>query len=131
LGLGIVRHLVELHGGTVSAQSEGPNRGAMFEVRLPMLVAREAATESAPDFETSPVLEMGPALDGVTVLVVDDDPGALEYARTSLERFGAVVSTAHSAHEALERFRHCPPDVLLSDLRMPGEDGLQLIRDIR
>lgn len=125
LGLGIVRHLVELHGGTVSAHSHGADRGATFEVRLPMRVASEAEPVRAPDFEP------GPAIDGVSVLVVDNDPGSLEFARSSLERFGAVVSTARSAREAVERFRHSPPDVVLSDLRMADADGLQLIRDIR
>jgi signal transduction histidine kinase len=125
LGLGIVRHLVEMHGGTVSARSEGPMRGASFEVLLPL---RPAVEYEAP----MPVpVEHAPLLRGLTVLVVDDDEGALEFARSSLEQFGAVVSTARSALEARERIDRDPPDVLLSDLRMPGGDGLQLIREVR
>lgn len=125
IGLGIVRHLVEMHGGTVSARSLGPQHGATFEVLLPLPPALACEPQSA-----API-DRGPVLRGISVLVVDDDPGALDFARASLERFGAVVMTAESAAEARERFRHDPPDVLLSDLRMPHEDGLQLIRDVR
>jgi len=126
LGLGIVRHLVEMHGGTVTARSEGPNRGATFEVLLPN---RTAATITQ---ESQPLIQRPPSLQGVSVLVVDDDAAALEFARSSLEQFGASVTTAASADEARGQMRHqTPPDVLLSDLRMPGGDGLQLIRDVR
>jgi signal transduction histidine kinase/CheY-like chemotaxis protein len=125
LGLGIVRHLVEMHGGTVHAKSEGPNRGATFEVLLPLQPAEHPAPEAQAPVERAPLLR------GVSVLVVDDDSSALEFARSSLEQFGAVVRTAGSAEEARERFRIEPPDVLLSDLRMPGEDGFQLIREVR
>jgi signal transduction histidine kinase/CheY-like chemotaxis protein len=125
LGLGIVRHLVEMHGGTVAASSEGINRGARFEVRLPFRAPVEATAEIHPPVERAPLLQ------GVSVLVVDDDAGALEFARASLEQFGATVITAGSAEEAHHRMVEEPPDVLLSDLRMPGADGLQLIRDVR
>jgi CheY-like chemotaxis protein len=124
LGLGIVRHLVEMHGGTVSARSEGLNRGATFEVRLPHRTAPAAADPTHPTEQT-------PFLQGVSVLVVDDDLGALEFARSSLEQFGASVVTASSTEEARVHLRSTPPDVLLSDLRMPGADGLQLIREVR
>jgi signal transduction histidine kinase len=125
LGLGIVRHLVELHGGTVTARSEGHNKGASFEVVLPQRTGPVAATEEQPPVERPPLLQ------GVSVLVVDDDAAALEFARSSLELFGASVQTATSASEARERVRNDPPDVLLSDIRMPGKDGLQLIREVR
>jgi CheY-like chemotaxis protein len=72
-----------------------------------------------------------PLLQGISVLVVDDDQSSLDFARSSLELFGAVVRTASSAREARERFAHDPPDVLLSDLKMPEQDGFQLISDIR
>jgi CheY-like chemotaxis protein len=125
LGLGIVRYLVELHGGTVSATSEGLNRGSTFEVRLPM---RPAAAYSP---EPQRPVEPAPLLRGVSILVVDDDPAAREFARSSLEQFGAIVRTAGSAAEARDHFSREPPDVLLSDLRMPVEDGIALIHDVR
>ncbi len=125
LGLGIVRHLAEMHGGTVSARSPGAGHGATFEVLLP----RRSTTASAPVPEPEP--ELAPRLDGISVLIVDDDAEALEFARSSLERFGASVATAQSADEGRHRFRAAPPDVVLSDLRMPGESGYQFIQDVR
>jgi len=125
LGLGIVRHLTEMHGGTVSARSAGPGRGATFEVLLPQRPM--AATVPPPE----PPAERSPLLDGISVLVVDNDAAALEFVRSSLERFGAAVATAQSADEGRHRFRASPPDVLLSDLRMPGDTGYQFIQDVR
>jgi len=125
LGLGIVRHLVELHGGTVTASSAGENAGSHFEVRMPVTPANAPAI-AAPF--PQPQL---PSLRGVSVLVVDDDPQALEFARSTLEQTGAIVVTAGSAREAEARFSREPTDVVLSDLMMPGEDGWQLIRAIR
>jgi signal transduction histidine kinase/CheY-like chemotaxis protein len=125
LGLGIVRHLVEAHGGTVKALSEGPSRGATFEVYLPLQPAKDYVPEVMPPGESAPLLR------GITVLVVDDDVEALDFARLSLEQYGAVVTTASTVEEARERIRRAPPDVLLSDLKMPGEDGLRLIREVR
>jgi signal transduction histidine kinase/ActR/RegA family two-component response regulator len=124
LGLGIVRHLVELHGGRVTASSAGTNLGATFTVRIPLRAAPVPAV-------VGPIIPTSPFLRGVTVLVVDDDPLALEFVRETLQQYGAVVATAGSASEARERFEREPPDVLLSDLVMPGEDGVQLIREIR
>jgi signal transduction histidine kinase/CheY-like chemotaxis protein len=125
LGLGIVRHLVEMHGGTVKARSEGLNCGATFEVYLPLRPAKDYVPDMLPPGESAPLLR------GISVLVVDDDLSALEFARSSLEQYGAVVMTASTVQEARERIERDPPDVLLSDLRMPGEDGLKLIRDLR
>jgi signal transduction histidine kinase len=125
LGLSIVRHLVELHGGTVSARSAGPGRGAQFEIALPIRAGRAAVRAT-----TAPA-EQPPVLTGVTVLLVDDDPSALGFVQSALEQYGATVVTASSAREARERFTRQPPDVLVSDLRMPDEDGLALIREIR
>jgi signal transduction histidine kinase/ActR/RegA family two-component response regulator len=125
LGLGIVRHLVEAHGGTVQAFSEGPGRGATFEAYLPLQPANDYVPEVVSPGESAPLLR------GVSVLVVDDDVEALDFARSSLEQYGATVTTASTVQEARERIRHAPPDVLLSDLRMPGEDGLRLIREVR
>ncbi len=125
LGLGIVRHLTEMHGGTVSARSAGPGCGATFEVLLP----QRAMAVTVPHPE--PLAERSPLLDGISVLVVDDDSAALEFARSSLERFGASVITAQSADEGRRHFRASPPDVLLSDLRLPGDAGYQFIQDLR
>lgn len=125
LGLGIVRHLVEMHGGTVSGRSPGIDRGATFEVRLPHLSTAEPEPTARGE-EARP-----PLLNGLSVLVVDDDREMLAFARTSLEQYGADVVTASTADEARTLFATRPPDVLLSDLRMPGTDGLRLIRDLR
>jgi signal transduction histidine kinase/ActR/RegA family two-component response regulator len=124
LGLGIVRHLVELHGGTVTAESSGENRGSVFTVCLPIVEASVAATKAHP---TAPA----PALAGVNVLVVDDNPQDLEFARSTLEQYGASVMIASSVAEARERFTSRAPHVILSDLRMPDGDGLDLIREVR
>jgi signal transduction histidine kinase/ActR/RegA family two-component response regulator len=125
LGLAIARHLVEQHGGTITARSNGPDKGAEFEVRLPT-----RAAEMRPPDETAPV-EPAPLLRGLSILVVDDNDEDREFVRTSLEHYGAVVRTAASAHEARERFLLDRPDVIVSDLVMPEEDGLELIRQIR
>jgi len=125
LGLGIVRHVVELHGGTVTAMSAGEPKGSTFEVRLPI------RAWDAPVAEPPRPDPHAPSLRGVTVLVVDDDPHARDFVRATLEQYGAVVITAASAREAKARFNREPPDVMVSDLVMPDEDGLQLIREIR
>jgi signal transduction histidine kinase/CheY-like chemotaxis protein len=125
LGLGIVRHLVELHGGTVTAWSGGSDQGSVFEVCLPWRRA-ESSAAAAPPASADDV-----SLRGIAVLVVDDDPQALSFARAALERYGAHVVTAASAREARERFARDVPDVIVSDLVMPEQDGLDLIRGIR
>src|SRR5262249_29504997 len=125
LGLAIVRRLVELHSGTVEATSEGEGRGATFTVRLPIVAPGRARTTGAEE-EAEAV-----ALDGVRVLVVDADAGSLKLAAVALEQYGARVTTARSGAEALETMTSELPDVLVSDLGMPGLDGLQLMREIR
>jgi signal transduction histidine kinase/ActR/RegA family two-component response regulator len=125
LGLGIVRHVVELHGGTVTASSRGDNSGSTFEVRIPIRIV------DAPAIEPPVAAPPAPSLQGVSVLVVDADQQALAFVRDTLERHGAIVSTTSSPHDAKARCRRNPPDVLLSDLVLPGEDGLSLIREIR
>jgi CheY-like chemotaxis protein len=125
LGLGIVRHVVELHGGSVMAASSGENTGSVFQVRLPL------RPWDAPIDEPPQLAPVAPSLRGLSVMVVDADAINLEWLRSSLEQYGAVVVTASSAQEAKDRFRREPPDVLISDLLMPDGDGYQLIRDIR
>ena len=128
LGLAIVRHLVELHAGSVEAQSLGEGKGAKFIVRLPVregtLIPRMS---EAPNSGTvSPAMLMG-----VRLLVVDDDPGARELISGMLEGFGAQVSTAESGQAALSLLFAQRPDVLIADLGMPGMDGYTLIEQVR
>ena len=128
LGLAIVRHLVELHAGSVEAQSFGEGKGAKFIVRLPVregsLIPR--VSESPNGATVSPAMLMG-----VRLLVVDDDPGARELISGMLEGFGAQVSTAESGQAALSLLFAQRPDVLIADLGMPGMDGYTLIEQVR
>ena len=131
LGLSIVRHLVELHGGTVEARSEGPGQGSMFLVRVPVAPKR-AQQVAVLEAETSREnLGSMPSLAGIRVLVVDNEPDARGLLRTVLENCGADVDEAESAAEALESVISRRPDVLLSDIAMPREDGYSLIGRIR
>jgi PAS domain S-box-containing protein len=129
LGLSIVRHLVEMHGGTVEVQSEGVGLGATFIVRLP-IGAAAAANSSAPDVwrVTEPC---PPVLEGLRVLVVDDQPDIVELIHDMLTSCGAVVRTSTAARDALVTLRDWQPDVLVSDIAMPGEDGYWLIDNVR
>ncbi|HET7747721.1 MAG TPA: ATP-binding protein [Vicinamibacteria bacterium] len=131
LGLSIVRHLVELHGGTVSAWSAGPGRGARLTVRLPQMIVADAEAGTHPAAEArTPVLE-APSLAGTMVLAVDDEPDARALITAVLEQHGARVVVAASAAEALRLLDRERPDVLVSDVEMPGEDGYALIRRVR
>jgi signal transduction histidine kinase/ActR/RegA family two-component response regulator len=134
LGLALVKHLTELHGGTVTARSDGENQGAAFTVALPLAPAdfsdqaasRETATAPEAVAESTFV-----RLDGLRILVVDDDREGARLAETILRGAGAEVRTCHSASEALEHVSAWQPDVLVSDIEMPGEDGYSLIRRVR
>jgi PAS domain S-box-containing protein len=130
LGLAIVRHLVELHGGTVSVQSAGEGRGATFSVRLPVAVAARVPAERAPAVVASDA-PVARSLSGLRILVVDDDADAREVMRFMLERGGARVRTADSAAQALDAIREDPPDLLISDIGMPEEDGYVMMRRLR
>ena len=136
LGLSIVKHLVEAHGGTVTAESSGGRQGATFIVRLPIVsvYADEpdpTAAESMTPVDTPTVGVATVSLQGVSVLVVDDDADSREIVAASLEQFGAVVLTAASAAEALDLLKTERVHVLLADVAMPDEDGYTLIRQLR
>src|SRR5438067_2927967 len=131
LGLAIVRHIVELHGGAVRAQSPGDGQGATFTVELPTLNETGTVAAAAPHpGEASARTRLAP-LRGVRLLVVDDDADARELLSIILQEAGAEVSTAGSANEALDSFERQRPDVLVSDIGMPDGDGYSLIRRVR
>ncbi|HEU4404345.1 MAG TPA: ATP-binding protein [Polyangiaceae bacterium] len=133
LGLAIVKHLVELHGGTICAESEGPGRGAAFTVRIPVAPLRRTsfARPAPTPARDGGGLECPPELVGLRVLVVDDEPDARDLIKSILEEGRAEVVVATSAAEALDHVRARPPDVLVSDVGMPGEDGYSLVRKLR
>ncbi|HEU4835321.1 MAG TPA: ATP-binding protein [Pyrinomonadaceae bacterium] len=129
LGLAIVRHLVELHGGTVYAQSDGVGQGAMFTVTFPLLADRTEPVTVAHSQEVS--VADSYALDGLRVLLVDDEPEARQIISTVITRTGAEVKSCESAHEALAKLSEWKPDVILSDIAMPEQDGYSFIRQVR
>jgi PAS domain S-box-containing protein len=135
LGLAIVRHLAELHGGNVRAESPGEGKGATFTVLLPVAPVYQSSEvrESVQPVGggTLPTYECPEKLDGLRVLIVDDDPDTRELLKAGLGRCGAEVVTAATAGEALEAIAADPPDLLISDIGMPGEDGYELIRKVR
>lgn len=126
LGLSIVRHLVEIHGGSVTAASPGPDQGATFTVRLPV---RNPARELAVARTAAPI--PSGLLIGFTIVGVDDDPDTLELLQSVLESAGARVRAASSADEALALCRTERPDAIVSDIAMPGRDGYTLMRELR
>ena len=134
LGLALVKHLVDLHGGSVVAESHGEGKGATFLVKLPVPIAPIAVTSTLRAHPTAPARAFAAAtarLDGLRVLVVDDDADAVDLASVILRNAGAAVRTCLSASEALELLRQWRPDVLVADIEMPGEDGYSLIRKVR
>lgn len=128
LGLAIVRHLVELHGGTVSAQSDGIGKGATFIATFPLLADRPEPVAVAQCEQ--PLAEIH-SLDGLRVLLVDDEPEARQIISTVITRTGAEVEACTSAHEALAKLMEWKPDVILSDIAMPDEDGYSFIGKVR
>jgi CheY-like chemotaxis protein len=131
VGLAIVKQLVDLHGGTVHAQSEGRGRGATFLVRLPRLHVGDQAAATEADPTLSGIATVATDLGGVRVLLVDDDVQALELMKRILNQANAQVSSCMSAAEAVRRLAEEHFDVLISDIAMPQMDGYQLVRTIR
>lgn len=134
LGLSIVRHLVELHGGTVTAESRRDPLGAIFTVRLPLAAA--GAAKSPPAAQARGFSQDSPqthtsSLEGLRVLLVDDETNGREVVTIMLEQNGVQVKAAASAGEALQTFSEWRPDILVSDIGMPVEDGYSLIRKVR
>jgi PAS domain S-box-containing protein len=134
LGLSIVRHLVELHGGTVEAANNG--HGAIFTVKLPvMAISRtfeQLSNRSAGDAASADLsFDSPPDLTGIKILAVDDEPDARMLLEAMFEQCGADIETCGSVREALERLTEYQPDVLVSDIGIPGEDGYVLIRKVR
>jgi CheY-like chemotaxis protein len=130
LGLAIVRHLVELHGGSVRAESEGEGKGSTFIVRLPLMLHSTVDTRTVAAKSTGMNGEAA-SLAGLNLLIVDDEFDARELVSTMLQRCGARVKTAASAREALACMETWKPDVLIADIGMPVEDGYDLIKKVR
>ena len=132
LGLAIVRHIVELHGGTIRVQSDGVDHGATFTVTLPRILPTPPLEPTLQtDAASGAANERPPVLGGVRVLVVDDQPDILAFLEETLRQSGAVVEARTTARDALAALGAWLPDVLVSDIAMPGEDGYWLIDRVR
>src|SRR5215203_2054804 len=134
LGLAIVRHIVEMHGGTVKAESAGEGKGATFSIQLPHIAARAVAGDSRRERPAAPPTDSLRALGdlrGVRVLAIDDEEDALTLARVVLEMAGAEVTALSSAALALEQLESLRPQVVVVDLAMPGMDGFDFIARVR
>jgi two-component system CheB/CheR fusion protein len=137
LGLSIVHNLVELQGGTIEAQNLNPGPGALFTIMFPLtdensaVVHSEFSNEAASITDHDLIFDEQPSLEGIRILVVDDDDSTREALTIYLRSFGAKVGTANSASSALKKFSSFKPHVLLSDIAMPEEDGYSLLKKIR
>ena len=130
LGLAIVRHLVELHRGTVTAESPGKGMGATFTVSLPRLQVLRSLGPSPPVAAERDAIDVS-SLRGLRILVVDDDPAAREVVADMLGQSGAIVKVAQSSAEAMKVVEEFRPELILCDIAMPGEDGYGFIRRLR
>ena len=130
-----MKQLVAAHGGSVTAESRGLGQGATFVVLIParaaVSTARPGSDADCSEDDAEASRSLGPRLDGLRVLVIDDEPDSREIVAEILRERGAEVDLAASASEGLQRFRTRRPDVIVSDIGMPGTDGFQLIRAVR
>jgi PAS domain S-box-containing protein len=138
LGMAITKHLVELHGGTIRAESPGEGQGTTFVLRLPVMIVHNAeqlsgdtAERQSSSDEALPQPAKLKRLDGIHVLIVDDERDARELMTTILTQSGAVVTAASGVADALNKLQLVKPDLLLSDIEMAAEDGYSLIRKVR
>jgi len=138
LGLAIARHLIEIHGGSIEARSKGDGQGSAFTVRLPLVGSMVEAPEVSitdaakleDDAKRSEQLKSQQSLSGMHILIVDDDRDTLDLLSAALTQRSARVTTASSAAEAIRALRFFRPDVLISDIAMPHEDGYQLLQQV-
>ena len=132
IGLSIAKQLTELHGGTLRAQSKGTGEGSTFILSLPLAPIRDAASGEHPASRRDTKVHFEPVeLDGISVLVVDDDADSRDYIARILKQSGANVAIAASADEAFDIVKHRRPDVIVSDVGMPDKDGYDFIREVR
>jgi CheY-like chemotaxis protein len=135
LGLAIVRHLVELHFGTVEVMSNGKNLGSTFTIAIPTAnngsVAENNGRRVSEESQETGVLQVAQQLQGVKVLIVDDEPDSRDLLKTIFSRCGSEVRCSESAAHAMQEFEEWNPELLVSDIGMPNEDGYSLIRRVR
>jgi CheY-like chemotaxis protein len=131
LGLAIVRHLVELHGGTIQAASLGDGQGATFTVQLPLMAKIKVGDASAASSDGGGAADSSRMLQGLRVLVVDDEEDSRDLIMVVLTRCGAEVKPVANVADALAELERWKPDLLISDIGMPVEDGYSLIKKVR
>ena len=133
LGLSIVKQLVELHGGTVRAFSAGADEGASFTVSLPVVAVQPDVVGKAPSLADAEhgFRDFGTRLEGVKILVIDDEPDARHLVEQVLVQCGATVATAGSADDGLAAVAERRPDIIISDIGMPGKNGYEFIEQVR
>ena len=135
LGLSIVKHLVELHGGRIQVESEGNDKGSTFKVSLPLArewtMNKHKGSDAAETDGNGLPADVTSLLNGLRIMVVDDEVDARDLVSAIVTKCGGEVACCESAEEALKRFRKWKPDILVSDIGMPGEDGYSLLRKLR